>query len=55
MQSCVECATEIRNVVSEEVLGGVLGAYGVVGTKVFLVAAVMAAVGLVPAGDGGRV
>jgi len=42
-------ATEIRNVVAKEVLGGVLGAYDGALTKVFLVAAVMAAVGLVPA------
>lgn len=42
-------ATEIRDVVKEGVLGGVLGAYDGALGKVFLVAAIMAAVGLVPA------
>jgi MFS family permease len=42
-------ATEIRNVVEKEVLGVVLGAYDGALTRVFLVAAIMASVGLVPA------
>jgi hypothetical protein len=42
-------ATEIRNVVAEGVLGGVLGAYDGALGKVFLVADVVAAGGLVPA------
>jgi MFS family permease len=42
-------ATEIRNVVSPVVFDAVLGAYDEALTKVFLVAAIMAAVGLLPA------
>jgi hypothetical protein len=42
-------ATEIRDVVAEGVLGGVLGAYDGALREVFLVAAIMAAIGLVPA------
>jgi hypothetical protein len=42
-------ATEIRNVVSPDVSDVVLKAYDEALTKVFLVAAIMAAVGLLPA------
>jgi len=42
-------ATEIRYVVPQEALGAVLGAYNTALTRVFLVAAVMAAVGVLPA------
>lgn len=42
-------ATEIRNVVSPDVLGSVLQAYNGALMKVFLVGAIMAAVGILPA------